>query len=232
MEKSFGSRARRLACGLATACFGFGVSTANAAEFCNGRVCPDKFECKTEVSSCPPGETGCEPIEDTWCASPECTGDAECPAGMRCVVTEKLCRPRYELPCNTETDCGAGFTCEAVEGASVRYCAFSVTACTLPTASRDCASRWSCVENVDGLCANPGDPHTGCNPGNPEFVCLPPYLEGVAALDANGDDQPAVPPESHEGCSIGHPSNPAPAPALLLAGVLGSLLLARRRSAR
>lgn len=211
------------------------TSTASAAELCDGRVCPPKFECRTEVSTCPTDEPTCVPLEDTWCASPECRADADCPSGMRCLVGEKLCRPMYELPCNVSADCGPGFTCQAVEGVAERYCGFSITACTLSTASSDCASGWTCVENVHGLCPNPGDPHTGCNPGDPEFVCLPPYLQSITtALGSNGD-APAATKDvannaSEGGCAIGTPHEASESGTWLLMGLFGSLFFARRRS--
>lgn len=201
------------------------VSDARAAELCDGRQCWPGFECTTEVSSCAPEEPDCEPLVDTWCKSPDCAAGEACPDGMRCLVAESLCRPRYEFPCNTSSDCGPGFRCEPLEGCdcppssdldsracacdpSVKYCAFDVIACTPETESTDCGPGFRCADNSEGLCNNPGDPHTGCNPGVPAFACVPPFLgnatpDALAGDDASpGRELALTPTTSDEGCSM------------------------------
>jgi hypothetical protein len=182
------------------------VGDARASELCNGRECWPDFECTTEVSSCPPEEPDCEPVVDTWCKSPDCAAGEACPEGMRCLVADSSCRPNHEFPCETTSDCGPGFRCEPLETCDcsanadgsrsacpceappVKYCAFDVTACSVETESADCAPGFRCADNGEGLCANPGDPHTGCNPGEPAFACVPPFFEGITTNGLSGDD--------------------------------------------
>lgn len=226
------------------------TNEARAAESCGGRICPPLFECTTQVSTCAPEDVECVPLVDTWCRSPDCAAGAACPDGMRCSLASGTCTPNYELPCNTSTDCGAGFRCEplatcdcppgeepsspacACDGLEEKYCAFDITACTPETASTDCAPSFSCAENSEGLCNNPGDPHTGCNPGDPPFVCTPRFLVGTTTTADLGGERP--PPQAHEpdtqGCSAG--ARPAPASSAALFFALALAAGVRRRSAR
>jgi hypothetical protein len=213
------------------------VSEARSAELCDGRVCPPGFECTTTVSSCEPGDTGCEPFEETWCKSPDCAAGAACPEGMRCLVAESLCRPNYELPCTTNEQCGPGFICEPAETcdcaadagraapacscelSELRYCAFEVTPCSPETERSDCAQGFRCADNSEGLCANPGDPHTGCNPGEPPFACMPPYLGNTTTAGLAGGEAPAEadePRAGDSGCAIGGSGGGAASSAWLL----------------
>lgn len=126
------------------------ASVAAHAETCGDQVCPQNWECKSEMvtsdiacapnTNCTPPEPQpyfyCSPLpcaSDADCASdmvcysetrtncaelPTCPKDADCvaPADGGCTEeTMSACVPRYVPPCDTDSDCGVGFTCEAQE---------------------------------------------------------------------------------------------------------------------
>jgi len=247
------------------------ASAAEAQELCDGRVCPEAFTCETYTSTCPPEDPGCEVFTETYCKSPECVEDRDCPAGMRCRVERVFCdtappagappecrllepsscHPAYELPCKSDTECGTGFTCEPAcdcsdpnvievcDGLCLNEeqditggCYTPVRACTV---TADCPSGWTCADNVQGLCNTIGDLHTGCNPGDPPKVCLPPML-AITTPSAGGDDgedsdTSAPPPAASDdsgGCSLSGAGSARGQWLLGLALILG--IRRRRRS--
>jgi hypothetical protein len=92
----------------------------------------------TTETACPSGDPDCEVFTETYCQSPACLVDADCPAGRRCRVetisdcgappqgsgggsatppecterTTSWCHLAYDLECETSAQCGSGFTCE------------------------------------------------------------------------------------------------------------------------
>jgi MYXO-CTERM domain-containing protein len=97
--------------------------------------------CSRDGGECEPVD--CAEETYSYCAPLPCTDDSQCGDGMVCYsetheecesappcaggdcpmtdvggctpVTESGCVPRYLLPCEADTDCGVGFTCEAEE---------------------------------------------------------------------------------------------------------------------
>lgn len=253
--------------------------TAHAAVTCDGRVCPEGFTCETTTSSCASDEPDCEVFTETYCQSPSCAEDSDCPAGRRCHVetlpcdpppsgsgggaatppdctptTESWCHLSYDVECENDAQCGAGFTCKPIEAcdcsnpeapvpegcscelASIKGCYTPIVACTAATATADCPSGWSCIENDEGLCNTVGDLHTGCAPGEPPSVCVPPGFGATTTVaDTDGGDPPEATDDGAAvvsdggGCAIGGPASSS-ASALVLAVVAG-LGLGRRRRA-
>lgn len=121
-------------CGRGYECTVVGSSSCAPSAACApGASCPTPEPCtQTEVRACTPAHctvdadcadgmichewtaqvamTGCacpSDMPDCTCADP--TAPADPPA------SEKLCTPRYVLPCTTAADCGDGFTCEELQ---------------------------------------------------------------------------------------------------------------------
>lgn len=266
--------------GLAT--WTLGAPAARAQELCDGHVCPEGFTCVTTTSTCPADDPTCDAFTETYCQSPACATDADCPAGRRCRVTtftdcgspvpgsggdgttpaectqkvESWCHMAYDVECETSAQCGPGFTCKplvdcdcsdpeapvppdcACEYTRIKGCYSPVVACTAATATTDCASGWSCVENTDGICNEVGDFHGGCNPGEPPMVCIPPGFQVGSALtddaaagdlpsDASDDAFGAPTSSGGGGCSLAGPSSVDA--GALLAGLSALLVLGRRR---
>ena len=115
-----------------------GACTQPACE--PGKMCPPPPPCEVVIEhECIPAscETNADCADFMVCYEStvtECSGGAaepavDCPPNEPCTMTKattpvmpvctehktKQCTPRYELPCQTETDCGAGFSCEATE---------------------------------------------------------------------------------------------------------------------
>lgn len=103
---------------------------------CPGYVCPENQPCPppppcepVEIRDCVPGSCAvdadcadgmvCFASTNSICtgtATPACPPDVKCnippPEPPTCTTTtEHLCVPRYLLPCNEASDCGAGFNC-------------------------------------------------------------------------------------------------------------------------
>jgi hypothetical protein len=109
-----------------------------AEELCEGRRCPEGFTCVTTSTSCASDDPNCEVFTETYCQSPACETDADCPTGRRCRVEtvsdcgqpsqgsgggsaspaectesrDSWCHLAHDLECETSADCGAGFTCK------------------------------------------------------------------------------------------------------------------------
>jgi MYXO-CTERM domain-containing protein len=104
----------------------------------------------------------------------------------------RQCTPRWQLPCTTDNDCGAGFRCEETESCSVppfdpssgeppssevtctptgtSACVVVETACD---SEADCPEDFVCVDNPNGTCSGSSDGQTQCEPADPARVCAP-----------------------------------------------------------
>lgn len=58
------------------------------------------------------------------------------------------------------------------------------------TTDAECPSGWSCADNPEGVCWASSDGSTGCEPGDPPKLCLPPY-RNLDSSGAIGRDEPA-----------------------------------------
>lgn len=270
---------------LGFAVWAFGEPVAVAEELCDGRVCPEMFTCETYTSTCAADDPHCVVFTETYCQSPECAEDSDCPAGRRCsrvqyedcgvvpggtggsssvppkeceLVTESWCHLAHDVECETSAQCGPGFTCRPIvdcdctdpaapvppdcscELAAIKGCYSPVVACSAETASAACASGWSCIENLNGVCNNIGDFHAGCMPGDPPMVCVPPGFSALAPVDSGGlpeagdgdttnagsSDAPRS-TKGGGGCSVPGPAGQGA--SVLLATLGAALVLARRR---
>ena len=71
-------------------------------------------ECQTDAD-CGSDDLICFEFGWSSCAEMACTSDEECPEVECEEVTESYCAPAYIGPCEIDTDCGEGFTCETEE---------------------------------------------------------------------------------------------------------------------
>jgi hypothetical protein len=180
-----------------------------AEESCDGRPCPEGFTCVTTSTTCPSDDPGCEVFTETYCKSPECETDADCPAGRRCRVetisdcgapaqgsgggsaapaecTERRdswCHMAYDLECETSEQCGPGFTCEPLVDCD----------CSNPEAPvpPDCACEYTKIKG----CYSPVVPcsvHGDCASG---WSCVE-NTEGICNFvgDFHGGCNPGEPP--------------------------------------
>jgi MYXO-CTERM domain-containing protein len=268
---------------LGFAVWAFGEPVVKAEELCDGRVCPEMFTCETSTSTCAADDPHCVVFTETYCQSPECAEDSDCPAGRRCSrveyedcgsvppggsggsssvppeecgpVTESWCHLAHDVECETSAQCGPGFTCRPIvdcdctdpeapvppdcscELAAIKGCYSPVVACSAETASTACASGWSCIENLNGVCNEIGDFHAGCKPGDPPMVCVPPGFSTLAPATTDGDAPEAgdgdtessnAPPSTKgSGCSVAGAVGPGASTLLAMLGA--ALALARRR---
>lgn len=141
-------------------CAGDDVCITGTSESCSGEgcVCPDDGD--GDPSNDPP----CDCLAP---APPECTTE-----------TFAFCGPRYLDDCTVDADCGAGFTCDAVD----------TCVCTAPGAEGDAAAPPDCscepsdtrscvLERVE--CSDDAD----CAEG---FVCLNDGAEAPCVLEEDG----------------------------------------------
>jgi MYXO-CTERM domain-containing protein len=163
-----------------------------------------------------------------YCGSPppdDGSGNGGTPSDECVEVTESWCDLTYQLPCEGDAQCGTGFTCKPLEDCDcsdpdapippdcpceytkIKGCYTPIVACTEATASTACPAGWSCIENENGLCNVIGDLHTGCNPGDPPMVCVPPGFDGtVLVSDAGGDDPPVEDGDAPAGTPMDPPT--------------------------
>jgi MYXO-CTERM domain-containing protein len=86
-------------------------------EYCSPLPCASDADCASDMTCYS------EDVEECTggsapCARPEDGGAAECPPPVEeeCTTTRRSqCVPRYLLPCETASDCGAGFTCDEIQ---------------------------------------------------------------------------------------------------------------------
>jgi MYXO-CTERM domain-containing protein len=173
-------------------------------------------------------------------------------------MVDSWCSIAHELACETTEQCGPGFTCEPLvdcdcsnpdapvppdcecELAKIKGCYSPIVPCTAATASTDCATGWSCIENEDGICNEVGDFHGGCNWGEqPPMVCVPPEFSVAVPASDDGEGSPEDAPgdtasdgafdasSGEGGCSVARSSS-SPAGAVL-GGLALLLAFARRR---
>ncbi len=70
-------------------------------------------ECESDADCS--GDGVCVEFVYEWCSMPGCGPEEDsCATEAECgVETEQICVPPYQAPCDVDTDCGDGFTCEA-----------------------------------------------------------------------------------------------------------------------
>ncbi len=141
----------------------------------------------------PVGE--CEVLEVQRCAAPwelPCEADADCGEGHTCELIQCVCDGAAaggssdeapppdgsEDPATSELvreDCGC------VE-ADTGWCQLSETACE---EDADCPDSWTCQDNPEGACWADSEGNTGCEPADPERICMPPgYSVGILEVAA------------------------------------------------
>jgi MYXO-CTERM domain-containing protein len=188
------------------------------------RVCPD-----VAAPSCEPGES-----------DDDCSARAEAWQAEQCDSVEQLfCMPRWERPCSSDADCGAGFRCED-SGA----CTLLVESCA---DTGDCPDAWTCQSVNSGPCVPPaGGSEDECIQTEQELRCIPPG--GSVGVEEDAADRPgsgmssvsdvpeaaggATAPAALDGSSAGCSATGAQAPgsAAWLGGLLGlGLATAQRR---
>ena len=114
-------------CGKGYECTVVGASSCAPAPACApGEACPTIEPCTTtEIHECTPAH--CEADADcadgmlchAWASPSETPGCAcapntacDCAAADPIITAVKLCTPPYLLPCQVDSDCGAGFSCQ------------------------------------------------------------------------------------------------------------------------
>jgi MYXO-CTERM domain-containing protein len=101
------------------------------------------------------------------------------------------------------------------EPSGEKACVLNEVACD---ADSDCPSGWTCGDNPDGVCWASSDGSTGCEPGDPPKLCLPPYtnLGGggypTRGEDSGGSGSPTTPDEPSSPGSGTPTSGPTPNP--------------------
>lgn len=214
-------------CVTSTDCAPGYVCEVTGGSGCTTPACPPNTVC--------PEVEPCEAVEYRSCVPGPCESDADCAAGMKCqrqtrtachgggaacapntecpppepdeCTTEVVsqCVPPYALPCETHSDCGAGFLC--VEQPEQCSCAGSSGGAATPDGGTfapdpdpdcDCRPGGRACELIEVTCTSAGDCPSGwsCSPGPDTPV--------------SGDC--AKEPGSDAGCT----SVPPPAPAELL----------------
>ena len=188
--------------------------------------CGDGFSCEEQVScQCPgspgtgAGTPGSTPGSSPSSGGASSSGDpgspekapapAERPPSGAAGAGSSLPQPAEPAP---DADAPAdrappnsGCTCEP---SGVKACVVIERACT---ADGQCPSGWSCEDNPDGVCWASPDGSTGCEPGDPPKLCLPPYRDlgggGYGEEASGGPTTPTTPDDSGS-----PPSNPASVP--------------------
>lgn len=166
---------------------------ASDADCGPGLLCLEvtSYDCPASPPPCDPDDEGCEP--------PSGSGD-DCEE-----VTQGYCLPPYMAPCETDSDCGPGFACEATEICSCSAgpgdeepdctCEPGESSCTIIemdcAADGDCPDEWTC-EDVGGEGACTYDAETGeevCEEGPTTQACVPPYYWGwgFGGTEADGE---------------------------------------------
>jgi hypothetical protein len=131
---------------------------------CEGMPCDTSTDCGNDFLVCVPTHV-------EVCAYP-------CDASTPTVLN--LCQVRYQLPCQIDSDCGAGFTCaedaeavcSLVTGSCMHYsrCRSQYTLCT---SDGNCPKGWSCYSPGPAYCGP-----NGCDPdAGPPKACYPPFAE-------------------------------------------------------
>jgi hypothetical protein len=197
--------------------------------------CPKAPAC-AKGDECPPVPP-CDPVTTMTCALGSCATDSDCASGMSCSTrtvsectgggtacnadaacqvsppptctstTSSTCAPKYNLPCQVDSDCGSGFTCVpepcacAASNSSGTETSPIDASCGCPdtagnicqlnpiscAAGSDCPSTWTCQVTIDAICACPGVVMADgaslpciCPDASSSGSCIPPYWNGYA----------------------------------------------------
>lgn len=128
-----GTALAQVACGNATCPRGFSCETEtlgcpaiecvgdnckpcepSAYSYCKPLPCRSNDDCDTGMVCTGVQYEGCARAAEPSCDGPDCEASSSSnTCGQTAPTTE--CVPRWQLPCQTAADCGAGFTCEEVE---------------------------------------------------------------------------------------------------------------------
>lgn len=148
-----------------------------------------------EYRSCVPGpcQTNADCGAGLVCATYEqpctstaapCTPDGYCPEPMPCeVTTVSVCAPQWVLPCETASDCGAGFACEASE---ICTCSTGTDTGEAPPAQGGSSDPGAPQDAEDALPEAPSEPETNC-------TCEPSGTNHCVAVEIACDDASACP---------------------------------------
>jgi hypothetical protein len=131
--------------------------------------CAVDSDCHSAYLFCGPPLGTVEGCRDADAAADNCVAPALsdlpiCPTTVR--ITANLCGIRYQRPCNIDSDCGPGFTCD-LSGASTCPVGSPCGTCQAPpqaacVTKSDCPKEWDCYASC------------GCSPTAPTF-CFPPF---------------------------------------------------------
>lgn len=184
-----------------------GPCTANAD-------CADGFVCATFEQGCA-GST--EPAVPCRSDDPECRPAPPPPPEECTPTTVSMCAPRWVLPCEAADDCGAGFTCDAVEVCTCTGSGGTDTPPSEPGSGSGSGGSDASSEDPPEGAPMPPEESCTCAPGD-ENRCRP--VETPCSSDADcgegwrceldSDDVPCAIPEG------GAPTDPncgAPEPA-------------------
>jgi hypothetical protein len=186
--------------------------------------CGDSMKCVDNGFECASGERATAAPAIAPAAGDADEPRANLPAPPACEQrVVRQCTPRWQLPCATDSDCGAGFRCEETESCSVPpydpssgeppssevTCAPSGTfACKLIETACDteaeCPADFVCVDNPNGTCSASSDGQTQCEPGDPPRLCAPPAVPApltgeLASSNAETASAPAGLPSDDTG---------------------------------
>lgn len=189
--------------------------TAPDIQYCAPAACESDTECGADMrcAEFTNGDCGGTTLADPTCDpdAPDCAERLMAPERPSCEpTTTRLCTPKWQLPCATASDCGAGFTCEQGESCSTPGCTRDADGVDCPAATvtcepsgdfycravetacasdADCESGWRCGDNPNGVCSSSSDGETYCETDGPAKLCMPPYTDlpgnardGVAAF--------------------------------------------------
>jgi hypothetical protein len=133
--------------------------------------CAVDSDCHSAYLFCGTPQGNLEACRDVDAAVDDCPppGFADLPiCPVTKMITANLCGVRYQRPCNVDSDCGPGFTCN-LSGASTCPAGSPCGMCQTPPATAcvtkaDCPKEWDCY----APCA--------CTP-NAQTYCLAPFAE-------------------------------------------------------
>ncbi len=171
----------------------------SAVFFCAPDACASDADCAAGALCAPQLTLECPPPA---ASGPGYVSSATAPTPYECTSsTPHLCTPRWQLPCDVDSDCGSGFLCQELEQVScdgalapadpleiqnpgsappppppVSCTSTSVRACvqvdTLCGSTADCPLNMECVDNGISCTVTDGG-QAECERQQPEKVCRP-----------------------------------------------------------
>jgi hypothetical protein len=115
-----------------------------------------------------------------------CADDSDCGAGFRCEFRGGICKPAWQLPCQTDVNCGIGFQCLP----AIQECDCSGQGYSRPDAA---ITPLSCDVQSVAVCQDPTNcPRPQCDGGGNACVCTTDFfceatMAALHACDVDGD---------------------------------------------